>query len=235
MKKCASDFTLIIGIILAHLLLFFTFEDKSVFWYMLTASMLLLISYAIVKENVDDQVSFIKYLFYGISSGLLLFSVFLAGNGLIDGFHLPFQNDISILYNRFAPSEIWHYIVLILVIIPGEEIFWRGFVQKRISRHLNRTVSIVIAALLYSSVNIYSDFMILPFGAFISGIFWGCLYAWKKSISLVIVSHLVFDLFLFVIMPLRWDATRNGWYFYMTNYPVHNPVVYPIFPCYRFI
>ncbi|MDE3838324.1 CPBP family intramembrane metalloprotease [Bacillus methanolicus] len=203
MKKCASDLTLIIGIILAHLLLFFTFEDKSVFWYMLTASMLLLISYAIVKEKVDDQASFINYLSYGIGSGLVLFAVFLAGNGLIDGLHLPFKNDISKLYHRYSPSEIWHYIVLILVIIPGEEIFWRGFVQKRISKHVNRTLSIVIAALLYASVNIYSEFMILPFAAFISGIFWGCLYAWKKSIPLVIVSHLVFDLFLFVFMPFR--------------------------------
>ncbi|EIJ81701.1 CAAX amino terminal protease family protein [Bacillus methanolicus PB1] len=203
MKKCASDLTLIIGIILAHLLLFFTFKDKSVFWYMLTASMLLLISYSIVKENFDDHASFINFLSYGIGSGLVLFGVFLAGNGLIDGLHLPFKNDVNKLYNRFSPTEIWHYIVLILVIIPGEEIFWRGFVQKRISRHLNRTLSIAIAALLYASVNIYSEFMILPFAAFISGIYWGFLYAWKKSISLVIVSHLVFNLFLLVFMPLK--------------------------------
>lgn len=203
MKKCVSDLTLIIGIVLAHLLLFFTFEDKSVFWYMYTASMLLHISYTIVKEDVDDQTSFKSYLFYGICSGIILFGVFWAGNDLINILHLPFNNDINKLYNRFSPSEIWHYIVLILVIIPGEEIFWRGFVQKRISRHLNHTLSILIAALLNASVNIYSEFMILPFAAFVSGIFWGWLYKWKKSIPLVIVSHLIFDLFLFVLLPLR--------------------------------
>lgn len=150
---------------------FFTFEDKSVFWYMYTASMLLHISYTIVKEDVDDQTSFKSYLFYGICSGIILFGVFWAGNDLINILHLPFNNDINKLYNRFSPSEIWHYIVLILVIIPGEEIFWRGFVQKRISRHLNHTLSILIAALLNASVNIYSEFMILPFAAFVSGIF----------------------------------------------------------------
>jgi uncharacterized protein len=203
MKKCASDLTLVIGIILAHLLLFFTFKDKSVFWYIFTASMLLLISYTIVREDVDDQASFMSYLLYGIGSGLILFIIFWAGNTLINVLDLPFKSDISKLYSRFSPTELWHYIVLILVIIPGEEIFWRGFVQKRMSNHLNAAASIVIAALLYASVNIYSGFMILPFAAFICGIVWGFLYAWKKSIPLVIVSHLVFDLFLFVFMPFR--------------------------------
>jgi membrane protease YdiL (CAAX protease family) len=37
--------------------------------------------------------------------------------------------------------------------------------------------------------------------AFCGGIFWGSLYIWRKSIPLLIISHLIFDLLFIVFFP----------------------------------
>ncbi|WP_019153006.1 CPBP family intramembrane glutamic endopeptidase [Robertmurraya massiliosenegalensis] len=198
-----KDHRLILGFFLAHLLIFFTFQDKNIFWYIFTATMLFLISYSIMHEEIEDQVPLFTYLSLGSLSGVILFACFLLGSLLIDLVNLPFAKEISRLYNRLSPTVLWHYIVLMLVIIPGEEIFWRGFIQKRIQKAANVTTAVIASSLLYASVHFYSGSFMLPFAALITGVFWGYLYAWKKSLPLVIVSHLIFDLFLFVIYPLN--------------------------------
>ncbi|MEK4148580.1 type II CAAX endopeptidase family protein [Robertmurraya sp. FSL W8-0741] len=199
----AKDYRFIIGFLLAHLLIFFTFQDKSIFWYIFTATMLFLISYSIIHEEIEDRVPLFTYLSLGGMSGVILFLIFLLGSLLIDLFQLPFSNEIARLYSRLSPTVLWHYIVLLLVIIPGEEIFWRGFIQKRIQKTASVTTAVFMSSILYASVHVYSGSFILPLAALISGVFWGYLYAWKKSLPLVIVSHLIFDLFLFVIYPLN--------------------------------
>lgn len=201
MMKFVTDTKLMIGFLLAHLLLYLTFSDKNVFWYIFTASMLFLITYSILNENIKDEASLKTYLIYGIISGFLLFGLFWTGNALIELLNLPFSNQVAKLYSRLSPTINWHYIVLLLIIIPGEEIFWRGFVQQRLMRYTNVWPSIFISAILYASVHIYSGSYMLPFAALIAGLFWSWLYAWKRSIPLVIVSHLIFDLFLLVIFP----------------------------------
>lgn len=201
LRKLTSDFRLIIGLFIAHILMYITFQDKAVFWYIFSATLLFLISYTILNEELDDEAPFITYITYGVVSGIILFGVFWIGHSVIEMLNLPFTKQISKLYGRFSPSQLWHYIVLILIIIPGEEIFWRGFVQKRVLKYINAPVGIVLSTILYTSVHFYSSHWILALAALIAGIYWGFLYAWKKSMPLVIVSHLIFDLFLFVLLP----------------------------------
>lgn len=196
------DFQILTGFTLAHILLFFTFYDQRVFWYMFTATMLILISYSIMKEHIDDVVPLSIYLTYGLISGLLLFGLFWLGNLLFEFLHIPIQKDISRLYKLFSPTLFWHYLTLMLIAVPGEEIFWRGFIQKRLFHYMGYGGSVIITSLMYASVNLYTGEWILVFATFISGLFWGTLYIWKRSIPLVIVSHLVFDLFIFILFPL---------------------------------
>jgi uncharacterized protein len=203
MKNWMADRKLILGILIAHLLLFFTFEDKAVFWYIFTASMLVLISYSIIYEEIEDNAATLQYLSLGIASGLGLYGLFWMGSFLIDVLNLPLSNQISRLYSRFSPDIFWHYIVLVLIIAPGEEIFWRGFIQKRLSKYFSMKMTIGLSVLLYTSVHFYSGEFILVLAALIAGLAWSALYAWKRSMPLVIVSHIVFDLLLFVFLPLR--------------------------------
>ncbi|KAB2335908.1 CPBP family intramembrane metalloprotease [Bacillus mesophilum] len=182
--------------------MYFTFSDRGVFWYIFSATMLFLISYAILNEDVEDEEPFWTYLFYGILSGILLFAVFWTGFHLMQLIGLPIEKSAARLYRDFSPDNLWHYIIMLLIIIPGEELFWRGFVQKRLMRFAGVFPSILIASLLYASVSLYSGEIILPLAALIGGLFWGFLYVWKRSIPMLIVSHLIFDVFLFLLFPL---------------------------------
>lgn len=203
MKKLVKDYRFIFGILMAHLLLLFSFDDKTIFWYIFTATYLILISYAIVHEEADDESPFFSYLGYGISSGLFLFGLFWLGRQGIDWLNLSLSTNIGKLYKWFAPSLFWHYIALILIAVPGEELFWRGFVYKRLEKYATITTSILLSSVLYASVHLYSGQWLLVFAALVGGLFWSGLYAWKRSMPLVIVSHLIFDLLMFIVFPLN--------------------------------
>ncbi|MEH7253989.1 CPBP family intramembrane glutamic endopeptidase [Neobacillus niacini] len=203
MKNRFYDLRLITGYILAHALMYFTFHDRAIFWYIFTGSLLILITFAMFQEDVEDESSFFTYISIGALSGILLYSLFWLGVQAFDILNLPFENSIKKLYRWFAPSLFWQYLALILVAAPGEELFWRGFVQKRLLRYFGPLGSITLAALLYSLVHIYSGTFILMLAAFLSGLMWGALYLWKKSMPLVIVSHIVFDIMIFIILPLK--------------------------------
>lgn len=203
MLQRTFDTRMVISILLAHLLLFITFQEKSVFWYLLTASLMFLITFAILHEELEDKQPFYIYVTYGLISGVCLFIIFFFGNILLHALDLPFIGSVAKLYKQMSPSQIWQYIVLLLIIIPGEEIFWRGFILKRLLRRMKFAPSIIIATLLYTSVNLYSGSSHLILASITAGLFWSSLYVWKRSVPLLIVSHLVFDLLLLVLFPLK--------------------------------
>jgi membrane protease YdiL (CAAX protease family) len=203
MKKFFQDPRILIGFIIAHVLLFFSFHDRAIFWYIFSGSVLVLIAYSTFQEEVDDEVSFIQFILLGTISGFLLYFVFRAGIRGMEILQLPIDTSIKNLYNWYAPSFFWQYLALVLVAAPGEELFWRGFIQKRLSKYLNPAVSILSASILYASVHIYSGSFLLVLAAFISGFVWGYLYFFKKSMPLVIVSHIIFDLLIFIILPFN--------------------------------
>ncbi|MCM3586240.1 CPBP family intramembrane metalloprotease [Mesobacillus maritimus] len=202
MIRVISDKRLVLGFFLAHLVIFLTFEQQKVFWYFFTAAMLLLISYSILDES-GERNSSKSHLLFGIITGVILYAVFWLGDTLIGVLNLPLEIQITRLYKLFSPETVWHYIVLLLVIGPGEEIFWRGFIQRKLHRYTSARTSIIISTLLYASVQIYSGEWVLFIAALTGGLVWGALYAWKKSIRLVVISHIVFDLLMFGLLPLR--------------------------------
>ncbi|MGE8206690.1 CPBP family intramembrane glutamic endopeptidase [Heyndrickxia sp. NPDC080065] len=203
MKQSATDIRLIVGILLAHLFLYITFRDQSIFWYIYTAVSLLLISFSIVSEKADEEISTGKYLLYGIISGIGLYVVFWCGDLLLPLISPYLEDKIIRTYKLLSPKWVWHYFVLVFILAPGEEIFWRGFVQKRLMRHLQGWSPVFITAILNTSVFIYSGNIILIIAAFVGALAWGSLYLKLKSVALLVISHLVFDLLLIIVLPLH--------------------------------
>ena len=93
----------------------------------------------------------------------------------------------------------------------GEEIFWRGFIQKKISKKLPKNPSIWITAVVYGLVHSYI-FLVVPikdgfiFLGLISlvGAFWGYLYerfdnVWGPALSHGIVAFIVWKYFVFLV------------------------------------
>ncbi len=123
-----------------------------------------------------------------------LCSIFYFGRDFnsLNFFDFPLLKQVTLLYKYYAPDLLWHYLVLILIAVPGEEIFWRGFIQKRIMSFASNGKSILISSFMYASVHLYSNQPMLAFAALVGGFFWGWLYAWRRSIPLVISFSFVF-------------------------------------------
>lgn len=196
-----------IGIwILANLLLGISFQFTQHFWILFSISLLILMLISLSSEVADRYKKTgitLKDVFYGFATGSLLYVVFLIAYLLLKILPLSLLPFVEELYRVVGPKSWWHYIALILIIIPGEEIFWRRFIQTRMVRATGKVQGVLIAATMYALAHIWTGNPMLVAAAMTAGIVWGALYEWKRSLALVIISHLVFDLWLLIIFPLN--------------------------------
>ena len=185
---------------LSHCLLFLSFYlFKDVFWPLFTLSLLLLGGISIRKVKWKKPSQF--HLLIGMLSGVFLYFVFLLGKILMLALFPQFITQVDELYTLVAPVKAWHYISLILIIIPGEELFWRGLVQAELKTRKLK-FPILLAALLYMTAHLYAGVFLLLIAAVLAGCVWGYLYDRTHNMIVPLLSHLVFDLFLLVFFPL---------------------------------
>lgn len=190
-------------LLLVHILLATSFLSAIPFWVIFTISFFLLSAAAILFANFDKKSISASNLAIAIFSGIMMYGLFSIGK-MGSAFLFPnMLDEVADLYMKIQPQLSWHFVVLFLIIIPGEELFWRGYIQKNIKAKFdNKLVAIVISSLLYTSANLYTFNPLFLLATFAGGVVWGTLYMWKRNIFLTILSHLVFNLFLLVLFPL---------------------------------
>jgi membrane protease YdiL (CAAX protease family) len=175
------------------------------FWLEMTGAVVILASTSIwlwsgYEQLTDwDPKSFAK----GIVSALGLYGLFWAGNLVITSI-IPFaENEISAVYgNTGAASLPVIGVLLFLVIGPGEEIFWRGTVQKRLEERYGNLFGVITGASLYALVHIWALNLTLFLAALLCGLVWGWLYSREEKLAPVIVSHSVWSVLIFLIFPV---------------------------------
>ncbi|MGM0897698.1 MAG: CPBP family intramembrane glutamic endopeptidase [Bacillota bacterium] len=198
LKRHTLIWLLPLSLYLYHL----AFENIAVFWYMYTFAILVLMSIAIINYSVFDELETWKSLLYGVLFGILIYALLAIGYRFV-GF-LPFnaEGPLSALQSIFSPSSVWHYLLLMFVIVPGEEIFWRGYIQQQLKKYMKLPYAILSASLLFGIALAFSGFWLGIIAGVITGALLGILYEWKRSMPLLIITHLVILTLLFVIMPL---------------------------------
>jgi len=82
---------------------------------------------------------------------------------------------------------------LALVIGPAEELFWRGFVQSR--------AGYVTSTLLYGGAHVVTENFTLLGAATIAGAYWGLLRAVGMPMGALVVSHVAWDIWIFLVAP----------------------------------
>lgn len=124
----------------------------------------------------------------------------------------PLQKEVGyqlLSMNNVMISTCLFFVFCIIVIGLGEEIFWRGFIQKKISNYLPINLSITITAILFSLIHFYI-FTIAPFKAGVlflvliafAGYVWGYLAKrfgniWSAAISHGITAFIIWKYFFF--------------------------------------
>jgi membrane protease YdiL (CAAX protease family) len=91
---------------------------------------------------------------------------------------------------------------MIFLIGPGEELFWRGFLQRRLQADYGPWYGFLISAAIYSLVHIGSGNPMLVLAAGVCGLFWGFLYLRYRSLLMNMVSHKLWDVAIFLLFPV---------------------------------
>jgi membrane protease YdiL (CAAX protease family) len=138
-----------------------------------------------------------------VLSALVLYGFFWVGNAASRAVLPSAGKEISWVYGFKQSAALLRIGLLIFFVIgPGEELFWRAFVQRRWQQWLGRPLGWVLASLFYGAVHIGSGNFMLVLSALVCGFYWGALYSRFRSAILVAVSHTVWDMLIFVFFPL---------------------------------
>ena len=99
-------------------------------------------------------------------------------------------------------------LLLLLVIGPAEELFWRGFVQKQIALKIGAwrfpaDHAFLLTVLIYGLVHVWSFNFMLMMAALVAGAVWGFIYRLQpRLLPALVVSHALWDALVFVILPI---------------------------------
>lgn len=138
----------------------------------------------------------------GLGSAGILYGLFTFGDRLARRV-LPFGGrEIEEIYDlrrqRPAPEIAAR---LIAVIAPAEEIFWRGMLQGVLMRRLGRWRGAALANAAYTGVHLPSGNLTLTAAAGTAGAFWSALHAAGIPLGALVVSHVAWDVWIFLVAP----------------------------------
>ncbi len=180
------------------------------FWWWMSATLALLLALAYSADAGarralagDLRSGWAWKLSLGLLSAVLLYAIFWAGNELARWL-LPFAaGGIEAVYGFKSGASVPRMALLIgLLIGPGEELFWRGWLQRALGKRYRPMAGWLLATAIYAGVHLASGNPMLVLAALVCGLFWGWLYLRLRSPLLNAISHTAWDLAVFLLFPL---------------------------------
>ncbi|MED3661927.1 type II CAAX endopeptidase family protein [Ureibacillus sp. FSL K6-8385] len=201
MKVSNKLIVLLLSLAFIFVSTFFSFEEKKIFWHLYTFTLLVGIAIAILFGKFKDELPTWKYILFGIGFGTITYGVIRLGYILLKFVDSGSVKAIKKFLATYGPNNIWHYLLLVFIIVIGEELFWRGYVQNALKQYFSPILSCLIASILFAVAIALGGSIPVVICAFLISVIFGLLYEWKQSMPLVIVAHEVFVLLLFLILP----------------------------------
>jgi uncharacterized protein len=138
----------------------------------------------------------------GLLSAAVLYVTFQVGDRFARRFVPNGDRDIREIYalrTLQPPEEIGAR--LATVIGPAEELFWRGLVQSALMRRFGRWPGAALATVAYGGVHVTTGNFTLMGAAGVAGAHWSALYAAGVPLGALIVSHVAWDIWIFLVQP----------------------------------
>lgn len=164
--------------------------------------MLFLLSFVIFNDDLKKEFSFTKGILPGIFSGIVLYIIFYIGAFILKVMPGGLDNSVEAAFNKYSTNSLIIWSLLIIAIIPGEEIFWRGFVLKRLNQYFNHWFSNIFAAVLCMVMMLPSGNFAAIIGIFVASLVWNVMYSYRPSLLMVYLSHLTFAFLLLAALPI---------------------------------
>lgn len=210
MKKTSSG--LVAAILTAALLWFYMFSpwtgSLTNFWLnmSISATILSIIALSGAKTACGkfDIVKAAGQAALGIALAFALWGIFWIGDALSQMMFAFARGQVDNVYAMKQGTNPTLIVFLLLFLIgPAEEFFWRGYVQKSLSERFGADASLIATTLIYALVHIWSFNFMLVMAALVAGAVWGLVYRLKPSLlPAIIISHAIWDALVFVILPI---------------------------------
>ena len=176
------------------------------FWIKLAVSAALLASASgyFTREEIPDLLRMrVIDLPVGLASAAILYAVFFVGNMVLIDLLPSAQAGIKAVYapKSALPSRAAGALLLCLTAL-AEEVFWRGFVQRIVVRKTGIALGIALGVLFYAGVHAWSLNVPLILAAVVAGAVWAVQFQLTKSLPSVIVSHAVWSVSIFLLLPV---------------------------------
>ena len=191
------------------------------FWPCMTASAVIITCFALnfggsltpeppsgsprgVEGSGNTRYVILQNLALGFAIAVVLWLVFWVGDKVSQWMFDFARPQVDLIYGMkdgFSPTVL--VLLLLFVIGPAEEIFWRGYVQRTLARRRSPLAAFVITTAIYTLVHLPSGNFMLIMAALVCGIAWGGLY-WlmPRRLTAIIISHALWDAAAFVLLPL---------------------------------
>ena len=139
----------------------------------------------------------------GLASAAGLYVIFRVGDFFARRIMPTGAEDIDAVYELRAGHDPRALAARLAAVIgPAEELFWRGFVQRRLeAEHGAAGTAAAIAS--YGGVHLVTGNATLVGAATVAGAYWGLLAAAGMRMEALIVSHVTWDVVIFLVAPTQ--------------------------------
>ena len=173
------------------------------FWAKIGFSVVLICAYSFYWQKPKITFS-LPSVGLGLISAAVLYGIFYLGFVLSPYIVPHATTQVGGIYGMGTNTNTTLIFFLLLLITgPGEEIFWRGFLQDNLMGKYGNVAGFLLTTFIYGSIHIFSLNFMLTMAAYVAGAFWGALYLWKRDLTMVIVSHSVWSAVIFAVFPVH--------------------------------
>ncbi len=205
------------------------------FWHAMTCSAIILTALAFLlggnpftaaTGNLTNK-DLLVNIGLGILIAVVLWGVFWVGDKLSQWMFPNFARaQVNTIYAmKEGSSPVALSLLLLLIVGPAEELFWRGYVQRSmmeefrfqkldvriqkkyqlsiINYQLRTLLPALAAVLIYALIHIASLNFMLIMSALVCGLVWGGLYwLFPHRLPAIVISHALWDAAVFVWFPI---------------------------------
>lgn len=189
---------------LPFVLWFVTFIHPPIgFWHMLALSTFVLFAVCLPRIRKITFKPTLRGVLIGVISGVFLFAFFYFGARIANS--IPgFPAQVSAVYSfrgNFPLSAI--AVLLLFPIGPAEALYWQGLILRHLDSRLKPWKAVILTSFLYMMIHLPTLNPLLMLVSLIVGLSWGFLYnKLGKNLFPVMLSHVIFDEFAFVLFMI---------------------------------
>ncbi|MBI3747339.1 MAG: CPBP family intramembrane metalloprotease [Chloroflexi bacterium] len=195
---------LAVGLVAAQVAFASTFRGpRERFWQRMTWTGLTLGSLALMTSRPARRVRIgPAEVALGLGSAAALYGTFKVGDAFARRYVPGGAAQIQDIYTLRTIRDRQEIAARLATVIgPAEELFWRGLVQERLMARYGRWRGAALAAMAYGGVHVVTGNFTLFGAAGIAGAHWCALYAAGVPLGALVVSHVTWDVWIFLVQP----------------------------------